>query len=120
MILSLNKRGVILLTVIGILLVVGFLSVVSLTLMTSEARLGMHQINKIRAYYIGMGALHWAQAQKRLGLNPAHNGPTMPGGTTKLPPGFELKIEEKNPPAGSPAWSTGTKEIDINVKYPTS
>ena len=116
-----NKKGVVLLMVLGITLVVSMFAAAALTIMSSQARLGIYQTNKIKAYYVGMAAVHYAHTMMRLGKDPTTGSPfsVWPGDPsgTPLPKGIKsLTISVKEPVTPQP-WNAGTKQIDIEVKY---
>ncbi|MDD4909977.1 MAG: hypothetical protein PHR44_04770 [Candidatus Omnitrophica bacterium] len=106
-----NNNGVVLVTVLGIIIIVSILAATALSIMSNQARLGIYQSNKIKAYHIGMSALHWAHNQRRLG-NPADytKSVTLPDGSA-LPPGMELEIEDD---AGG---NVSSRKIVITVSY---
>jgi len=116
-----NKRGVVLLVIMGVILVVSMFAAAVLTIMSSQARLGIYQTNKIKAYYVGMAALHYAHTMMRLGKDPATGSPfsVWPGDPSgnPLPEGIKSLTIRVREPATPQSWNVGTKQIDIEVKY---
>ncbi|MCK9615457.1 MAG: hypothetical protein M0R48_08135 [Candidatus Omnitrophica bacterium] len=51
------KKGIVLITVSGIMLVVTILAVVALNLMTAESRTAEHKLRRIRGYFAAQGAI---------------------------------------------------------------
>jgi len=62
-----NKKGVVLLIVLGTLLVVVSLATVVLSLMLSHSRLTHHQTSRIQAYYAAMAGVNYAIEKLRVG-----------------------------------------------------
>lgn len=108
-----NNNGVVLVTVLGTIIIVSILAATALAIMSNQARLGIYQSNKIKAYHIGMSALHWAHNQRRLG-NPADypSSTTLPDGSA-LPPGMSLSIDDLV------GGNISSRRIVITVNYPS-
>ena len=62
-----QKKGVVLLIVLGTLLVVASLATVILSLILSHSRLTHHQTSRIQAYYAAMAGVNYALEQLRTG-----------------------------------------------------
>lgn len=60
-----DRRGVVLLIVLGTLLVVASLATVILSLILSQRRLTHHQTSRIQAYYASMAGMNYALEQLR-------------------------------------------------------
>lgn len=63
-----NKRGMVLLMVLGVVIVVGVLSSALLQIMLSQYSLTSHQTARIQAYYAGLAAMNYALEQLRTGV----------------------------------------------------
>jgi hypothetical protein len=63
-----DKKGVVLLIVIGTVFVVIFLANVVLSIITSHSRLTHHQVSRIQAYYASMAGINYALEQLRTGI----------------------------------------------------
>lgn len=62
-----DKRGVILIVVMGTIAVIVVLANVVLRIMTSQASLTQHQVSRIQAYYASMAGVNYALEKLRLG-----------------------------------------------------
>lgn len=62
-----NKKGVVLVIVLGTLLVVVSLATVILSIILSQARLTHHQTSRIQAYYATQAGMNYALEKLRLG-----------------------------------------------------
>jgi Tfp pilus assembly protein PilX len=62
-----DKKGVVLLIVIGTVFIVIFLANVVLNIITSHSRLTHHQVSRIQAYYASMAGINYALEQLRTG-----------------------------------------------------
>ncbi len=62
-----NKRGVAMYLVLGVLLVVVILTNVVLSLISSQSKLTNHQVRRVQAYYAAQAGINYALEQLRLG-----------------------------------------------------
>ena len=62
-----DKKGIVLLIVIGTVFIVIFLANVVLSIITSQSRLTHHQVSRIQAYYASMAGINYALEQLRIG-----------------------------------------------------
>jgi hypothetical protein len=65
-----NKKGVVLIMVLGTLMVVTLLASVVLRLISSHYRLSHHEISRIQAYYAAMAGVNYAIDKLRMGNDP--------------------------------------------------
>ncbi len=65
---GLNKKGLILLIVLGTLLIVAILATVILNLILSHTRLTYHQTSRIQANYAAMAGVNYGLEQLRTGI----------------------------------------------------
>jgi len=73
-----EKKGVVLLIVLGMLLVVVSLVTVMLSFILSHARLTHHQTSRIQAYYASMAGINYALEKLRLGNDNNWQLPALP------------------------------------------
>jgi len=62
-----NKKGVVLLIVLGTLLIVVSLATVVLSMMLSHSRLTYHQTGRLQAYYAAMAGINYGLDKLRVG-----------------------------------------------------
>lgn len=62
-----DKKGIVLLIVIGTVFIVIFLANVVLSIITSQSRLTHHQVSRIQAYYASMAGVNYALERLRVG-----------------------------------------------------
>ena len=62
-----DKKGIVLLIVIGTVFIVIFLANVVLSIITSQSRLTHHQVSRIQAHYAAMAGVNYALEQLRTG-----------------------------------------------------
>jgi len=62
-----DKKGIVLLIVIGTVFIVIFLANVVLNIITSHSRLTHHQVSRIQAYYASMAGVNYALERLRVG-----------------------------------------------------
>lgn len=65
---DLNKKGVVLFIVIGVVMVVAWLSIITLRIISSQSRLTHHQLSRIRAYYADKAGMNLAFDKLRSGV----------------------------------------------------
>ena len=75
-----NKKGAILFIAIGVIMVVSFLAVVVLRIVSNQASLTSHQVNRIQAQYAAKAGMVYALDQLRRGVW------TFPADCTNLSP----------------------------------
>jgi Tfp pilus assembly protein PilX len=125
---DLNKKGVVLFIVIGVVMVVAWLSIVTLRIISSQSRLTHHQLSRIRAYYADKAGMNLAFDQLRTGAWTQHstaikyyciNGKVDPEAACTLPifsdtllPNVQIKIYPKNLPG-----IDGTAKIEIKTDF---
>ncbi|MBI4707880.1 MAG: hypothetical protein HY761_08155 [Candidatus Omnitrophica bacterium] len=62
-----NRQGAALILILGVILIITLLANVILTILSSQARLTHHQINRIRAYYANFAGINLALEKLRTG-----------------------------------------------------
>lgn len=70
-----NKKGVVLLVVMGTVFIVIFLANVVLRIIGSQSRLTHHQVSRIQAYYASMAGVNYALERLRTGTWNANSCP---------------------------------------------
>ena len=63
-----NKKGTILVLVLGVIFVVVIFSAIIVSLMLSQSRLTKHQVDRTKAYYVGQAASNYALEMMRIGV----------------------------------------------------
>jgi len=113
-----KKRGIVLVTVIGVMLIVIFLVLAVIYLMTQEAYVTEHKIKRMRAYYAAMAGVVYAQ--DKLAYNSSYSGGSINigGGTVGYPlGGIPVNITVDNVISDPTSAVNGTSPIRVTVNY---
>ncbi len=81
---DMNKKGVALYFVLGILLVVVLLANIILNFVSSQRRLTTHQVKRVQAYYAAQAGVNYALEQLRLNNNTWNADTRLTGGSFRI------------------------------------
>ena len=110
-----DKKGMILFIVIGIFLVVGILSTVTLRVVTSHSRLTHHQVSRIQALYAAKAGVIYALDKLR-----RNDDPTCWDPSPALPYTRYIKRSGSGCDIIEPNLPSSVSQVDITVWGPNS
>ncbi len=105
-----DKKGVVLLIVIGTVFIAIFLANVVLNIITSHGRLTLHQVSRIQAHYAAMAGVNYALERLRVGTWNTGSCPNLascqlsaldPNFSTTFPPSVSQVSIIIRPPQGT-------------------